>query len=239
MKNFLILLFLFVIACTNDNNIVQRLAQEPAIVREVKGASNLFVLDLQNANSGLYSSYIVPNTTLPANYKKDGLLVLISGDVTSNSVAVDGYIAESEGNIITINGKYNMIEVTTVSKNIDLENIVLLSCENKTQSSNPNLNGYIKFSAINNNKLKVEQKFLMSCCCEDVNVEINSLKNNITISITDADCGCNCICPRVVSYEIDNLQINNTYKFIFLRNALMYHTCELFFTNKTDCEIKL
>ena len=117
MKNFLILLCLFIVACSNDNNIVQRLAQEPAIVREVKGTNNLFVLYLQNANSSLCSSYIVPYTTLPADYKKDGLPVLISGDVTSNFVAVDGYISESEGNTIPINGKYNMIALTTVAEN--------------------------------------------------------------------------------------------------------------------------
>ena len=116
MKNFLILFFLFIVACSNDNNVVQRLAQEPAIVREVKGANNLFVLDLQNANSGLYSSYIVPSATLPTDYKKNGLPVFISGDVTNNSVAIDGYISESEGNTIPINGKYNMVELNTVSE---------------------------------------------------------------------------------------------------------------------------
>ena len=143
MKNFKILLFLFVVACSNDNNIVQRLAQEPAIVREVKGANNLFVLDLQNANSGLCSSYIVPNTTLPADYKKDGLPVFISGDVTSNFVAVDGYISENDGNTITLNGKYNKVELTTMNvKDYPFEvlfteySLVGISCQGKSFESN-------------------------------------------------------------------------------------------------------
>jgi hypothetical protein len=91
------------------------LAQAPAIVREAKGANNLFVFDLQNSNSGLYSSYIVPSAALPADYKQDGLPVLINGDVTNNSVVIDGYISESEGSNITLSGQYNTVEVTTMN----------------------------------------------------------------------------------------------------------------------------
>jgi hypothetical protein len=112
-----ILLLVFAVSCSNDNNIVQKLTQAPAIVREVKGANDLFVFDLQNSNNGLYSQYIVPSAALPADYKQDGLPVLISGDVTNNSVAIDGYISESKGNNITLSGKYNTVEVTTMSKN--------------------------------------------------------------------------------------------------------------------------
>ena len=108
-------MLLFVVACSKDNNIVQRLAQEPAIVREVKGASNLFVFDLLNENNGLYSSYIVPSTALPAEYKQDGLYVVISGDVTSNSIAIDSYIADDDGNSITLNSRYNNFELTDIS----------------------------------------------------------------------------------------------------------------------------
>ena len=115
---------------------------------------------------------------------------------------------------------------------IYLKKLLLFTCENSSKSISADASEYIKFSAINNNILKVEQKFFMNCCCEDIGVEISSIENVITISITDEDCGCNCICPRIVSYEIGNLQENSIYEFIFLRNTQEYHTCELLFTNQ-------
>ena len=71
-------------------------------------------VELANNSNGLYSAYVVPSATLPAEYKEDGLSVLISGDVTNNSVAIDGYISESEGNAVTLNGLYNTVEVTAM-----------------------------------------------------------------------------------------------------------------------------
>ena len=119
IKTFSILLTLLVVsACSNDNNnVLQRLNDEPAIVREVKGANNLFVFDLLNYNNSLYSSYIVPSNALPVEYKEDGLSVIISGDVTTNSLAIDGYISEGKGNSVILGGKYNMFELITMSKN--------------------------------------------------------------------------------------------------------------------------
>ena len=133
---------LFVASCSNDNdNIVKRLAQEPATVREVKGANNLFVFELPNNDNGLYSQYVVPSGALPAEYKEDGLQVFISGDVTSNYVAIDGYISESKENYselcahcdsvvnitINLNGNYNIFELRTmVADENDYSNIANL-----------------------------------------------------------------------------------------------------------------
>ena len=124
-------------------------------------------------------------------------------------------------------------------KDIYLENAVLFPCENNTKSVSTSDSKYIKFSAINNSTLKVEKNFFMNCCTEDIYIEINSEGNNITISITDEDSGCNCICERIVSYSICNLQKNNIYELIFLRNNYMYYTCELIFNNQLSCEIQL
>ena len=110
------LLLMFAVACSNENNVLQILQNEFAIVREVKGTNNLFVFDLQSDNTGLYSSYIVPSNTLHAEYKEDGLSVFISGDITNNSIAIDGYVSEGKGSSVTLSGKYNMFEITTMSK---------------------------------------------------------------------------------------------------------------------------
>ena len=114
----LLSVLMFVAAsCSKDNNDVLK-RMELAVVREIKGANNLFVLDLQNAGNSLHSRYVVPGATLPAEYKEDGLFVFISGDVTNNSIAVDGYITESEDNTISLSGRYNTFEIKTISKNV-------------------------------------------------------------------------------------------------------------------------
>ena len=115
-KNTLLGLLLFAVSCSNDNNnVLQRLNEAPATVREVQGANGLFVFELPNNSNGLYSAYIVPSPALPAEYKEDGLSVLISGDVTNNFVAIDGYISEDKGNTITLDGLYNTVEIRTMS----------------------------------------------------------------------------------------------------------------------------
>ena len=116
-----LLLLLFAVSCSNDNNnVLQRLNEAPATVREVQGANSLFVLELANNSNGLYSEYIVPSSALSAEYKEDGLSVLISGDVTNNSVAIDGYISEDKGNTVTLNGLYNTVEVTAMNEIIEI-----------------------------------------------------------------------------------------------------------------------
>jgi len=127
-----------------------------------------------------------------------------------------------------------------VQENINLKNVVLSSCISTIRSTNALDNEYIVFSAVNDSTLKVEQKLLMSCYCENIGTEIKSTKENIiTINIIGGDCGCNCICPRIANYEICNLQINNTYNFIFLRNTREYYTCELLFTPQLYHEIEI
>ena len=113
-----LLLLLSAVSCSNDNSkVLQRLNEAPATVREIQGANNLFVIELANNTNGLYSEYIVPSSALSAEYKEDGLSVLISGDVTNNFVAIDGYVSEGKGNTVTLNGLYNTVEITTMSKN--------------------------------------------------------------------------------------------------------------------------
>ena len=157
----LLLLLLLVAACSNDNNnIVQRLAQEPAIVREVKGANNLFVLDLQNENNGLYSSYIVPSATLPFDYQKDGLPVIVSGVVTKDVVAVDGYISENKENTVTLNGQYNVVEITTMSEDVIIGKWKLLQVD--IGFDNPTTFDYSQYNIIyefkTNNVLTISGK---------------------------------------------------------------------------------
>ena len=126
------------------------------------------------------------------------------------------------------------------NKDIYLKNTTLSSCENVDKSTyRMSESEYFKFSAINNNTLKVEHKFFMNCCTEDIGLKIDSKENNITINLTDADGDCNCVCPKVASCEIVNLQVNNKYKFIFFRNAQEYYTIELFFTFPMEQEIPL
>ena len=108
---------LFAASCSNDNdNIVKSLDNEPVTVREVQGANDLFVFELPNTNAGLPNSYIVPSSTLSAEYKQDGLFTFISGNVTNNSVVINGYILDDIGNSVTLNGNYNTVEVKTMSE---------------------------------------------------------------------------------------------------------------------------
>ena len=108
-------LLLFAVSCSNDNsNVLQRLNEELAIVREVKGTNDLFVFDMLSNNTNLYSSYIIPSNALPVEYKQDGLPVLISGDITNNTVAVNGYVVEAKGNSINLDGKYNTLFYTKI-----------------------------------------------------------------------------------------------------------------------------
>ena len=103
-------------------------------------------------------------------------------------------------------------------------------CKNNNELRATDVDQYIKFSAIDNQTLKIEHKLFMNCCCEDIDIKVDSKKNNIIITITDEVGNCNCICSRTISYKIVNLQINQTYKFVFFRNGLEYQTFELFFT---------
>ena len=115
---FILALLLSAVSCSNDNSkVLQRLNEAPATVREIQGANNLFVIELANNTNGLYSEYIVPSSALSAEYKEDGLSVLISGDVTNNFVAIDGYVSEGKGNTVTLTGQYNALELTTINKN--------------------------------------------------------------------------------------------------------------------------
>jgi hypothetical protein len=116
MKFFLPLLLLAV-SCSNDNDkVVQTLDNEVAIVREVKGATGLFIFDLSSHSSGLYTSYIVPAGTLLAEFAKDGFPVVISGNITNNTIAVNGFILNGDGNETSLNGRYNTLELTTMSE---------------------------------------------------------------------------------------------------------------------------
>jgi len=124
-------------------------------------------------------------------------------------------------------------------KDIGLKDVVLFSCEKSTNSTSTDFDKYIKFLDNGKNTLKIEYRFLMNCCCEDIGVEINPEKNSITINIHDEDCGCNCICPRIVCFEIVNLKEKNNYEFIFLRNTQVFYTCELLFIKKVNYIIQL
>ena len=141
-------------SCSKDNgNIVKRLNNAPAIIREVKGTNGLFVFELSNNDNGLYSQYVVPNGTLPAEYKEDGLSVFISGDVTSNYVAIDGYISENQnkGNTITLNGNYNAIELRTMYEQLECGRFDLNEDEYVTVQIVPE-----KISATTTHEVKIE-----------------------------------------------------------------------------------
>ena len=112
-------LLLLTAACNNDND-QQNLQNEPVIVREVKGASDLFIFDLLSNNTGLLTSYIVPNNALSEAYKQDGLPVSVSGKISENTVAVNGYILDGAGGTITLNGRYNTFEIITMSGSIEI-----------------------------------------------------------------------------------------------------------------------
>ena len=165
MKSKFITLFLLLsaVSCSNDNsNVLQRLNEAPATVREVQGANSLFVLELANNTNGLYSTYVVPSPALPAEYKEDGLSVLISGDVTNNSVAIDGYISENEENTVTLNGLYNTVEVTAMNEIIEIPfgdySLEETPCNWKKLdyygaiiiNSNEKLENYIECTGVNN-----------------------------------------------------------------------------------------
>jgi hypothetical protein len=128
---------------------------------------------------------------------------------------------------------------------IQLKNLVLSPCENNSKSSSYNsvsssdVNEYIKFSSVCNDTLQVEQKFFVNCCTEEIDININSKGNNITIYITDVDGGCNCICPKIVVYSIGNLKENSTYNLTFIRNSLKYYTGKLLFTNHVESIINI
>ena len=128
---------------------------------------------------------------------------------------------------------------TIDSRDIKLEKVSLFSCDKSVKSTGTDVSEYIKVSAINNKTLKVEQKFFMNCCTEDIEIECNSESGNITISIADSDGGCNCLCPRIISYMVCNLQKDKEYEFVFLRNGHEYYTCKLFFNNQLEIIINL
>lgn len=125
--------------------------------------------------------------------------------------------------------------------NVYMENLRLSLCNDGLRSAEveDEDHEYIYYSAINDKTLKIEQKFFMNCCTEDVDIFIDTDEHIVTINIADDDAGCNCICPGMANYEIVNLQEDKTYKFIFLRNGQEYHTCEIHFTIHTNSEILL
>ena len=137
----------------------------------------------------------------------------------------------------------------TENNDIYLKNLVLIPCREVFSKSTISIdNGdTIKFLAVNNTTLKVEHRITLNCCAE-FGIVLDSEENKITISITDGT-SCNCACTRIISYEIDNLQENNTYELIFLtayahflgetfyEYTSEYYTYELFFTNQVDDEI--
>ena len=100
---------------------IQSLYNEPAIVHEVKGANDLFVFELFKTDDSIYSSYIVPTGTLPTDYKKDGRLVLISGDITKNTVDINGYCMDEDDNTINLDNRYNTFDLTTMCDYIEGE----------------------------------------------------------------------------------------------------------------------
>ena len=132
------------------------------------------------------------------------------------------------------------------SGDIQVSKVKFSLCGENTNATRTNVSEYIKFSAVNNNTLKVEHKILLNCCVENIGITLNSEENKITISITD-DIACNCICPRIVSYEISNLQAGNTYKLTFLKAyshateyyTIEYYTCTLLFSSQVNREIRL
>ena len=130
-------------------------------------------------------------------------------------------------------------ENKSLDMDIVIENSVLLECVMNTRASNSITGQYIKFSAINNSTLRVEENVYINCCTQDISLEINAEGKCITINMTVADGGCNCICERILNYDLCNLQENKKYKIIFLRNNDEYHTGEFVFTKKIDLDIHL
>lgn len=136
-------------------------------------------------------------------------------------------------------GAYSCNENTSDKEHgIYVKNVVSSLCGKNLESSGSDNQEYIKYSALDNKTLKIEQKLFVNCCSEDFKVKINVEGSNLTINITNDDPEqCNCICPLVLSYEIVNLQESNTYKLIFSRNEYEYAVCELLFTNSVNGEV--
>lgn len=123
---------------------------------------------------------------------------------------------------------------------IYIKNVESFPCNKNLKSSGSDDREYIKYSALDNKTLKFEQRLFVNCCSEDFKVKINAEESNITIDITNDDPEqCNCICPLVLRYEVVNLQENNIYKLIFLRNGYEYTAYELLFTSSVNGEISM
>jgi hypothetical protein len=121
---------LFFIACNKNAKedsdlIIKTLNNEPAIVREITFAGanvkKLFVLELRDNYDGLYSSLVIPNNALPAEYQKNELPVILNGNVINRTIVVDDYILDTTGNSQPFKYEYNQIELTTIKYDAEYE----------------------------------------------------------------------------------------------------------------------
>jgi hypothetical protein len=122
-----------------------------------------------------------------------------------------------------------------------LQSVNYLPCdhsgEEDAKSSQKAINSgeYIKYTTIDSQTLRFEQKIALNCCSEKIKVLLSVADNAIELNLEEYEgILCACMCASVVTYEVNNLKTGNTYTFIFKRYAQTYHTCSITFTDNLN-----
>ena len=122
-----------------------------------------------------------------------------------------------------------------------IKNINFSPCKNNVKSNVESNNQQaddeklIKFIAVSNKSLRVEQKMITNCCLEKFEVQLHTIRND-SIFIDEYTYGesCNCLCPIEICFDVEDLIENTTYVFVIKKNDLDYFTRQVEFTSSTN-----
>jgi len=119
---------------------------------------------------------------------------------------------------------------------VDVQNVHFIPCSSNSSNGLRADNGEsIRFVAISDNSLRIEQDVIANCCMEEFEVQQPVVKNGqIFINQYTKGDGCNCVCLTKTSFEVENLIKNRTYVFVIKKNDLDYYSCKVTFTSSTD-----
>ena len=119
---------------------------------------------------------------------------------------------------------------------VDVQNVHFIPCRsNSSDGLRAGNVESIRFVAISDNSLRIEQEVFANCCMEEFEVQPPVVKDGqIFINQYTKGDGCNCLCLTKTIFEVESLMENRSYEFVIKKNNLDYYSCKVTFTSSTD-----
>ncbi|MDR1740173.1 MAG: hypothetical protein LBR45_05395 [Bacteroidales bacterium] len=122
---------------------------------------------------------------------------------------------------------------------LTLNNVKYSLCNTQSKTLNTLKENYIKFTAIDDKTLRIEQGLTINCCCDSITANLSQTEQNIVVDVYDYGNDCNCVCLGTIAYEVSCLQTNSTYTFTFKQSNNVIYTASIKFHTQLNQTISL